>query len=162
MKALVKIWKAAGAIEKLAIAAAVVIVLILLYALLKKALKKDPTQTAVNNASDELAALATAGQVPHYSAAQFSTFSDQLEQAMSGLGTDEESIKSTMAYMQNRADVLQLIKSFGIRDYTDDKILIYNIKPFNLNQWLSAELDAADMETYVNAILKQHSIDYIF
>jgi len=49
-----------------------------------------------------------------YSLTQYDTWAAQLKQAMIGWGTDNEAIYRVFRYMKNNADVLQLIKAFGV------------------------------------------------
>lgn len=160
MNKLKDIWNKANKLEKTLMVAGVVILCILLYQFIT-GLRKPTPQTSVSNASDEISALQASGQGPHYSPSQFSTWADTLQQAMQGYGTDEDSIAAVFKYMQNKADVLQLIKTFGVRDYSDDNIF-FGSKAENLNQWLAEELNAADMQTYINTPLQQAGIDYQF
>jgi hypothetical protein len=162
VNALLKIWKESDTVVKLVIVAVFIVLVIVIYRLIKKALTKSPGQQSLNTTSDELKTLIKSGEKTNYSDAQFAAFADNLEQAMTGIGTDEEAIKKVINYLQNKADVLSLIKTFGIRDYTDDKFLMYNIKPLNLNQWFNIELGASDLETFVNQPLKQKGINYSF
>jgi hypothetical protein len=162
VNALLKIWKESDTVVKLVIVAVFIVLVIVIYRLIKKALTKSPGQQSLNTASDELKTLIKSGEKTNYSDAQFAAFADNLEQAMTGIGTDEEAIKKVINYLQNKADVLSLIKTFGIRDYTDDKFLMYNIKPLNLNQWFNIELGASDLENFVNQPLKQKGINYSF
>jgi hypothetical protein len=162
VNALLKIWKESDTVVKLVIVAVFIVLVIFIYRLIKKALTKSPGQQSLSTASDELKTLINSGEKTNYSDAQFAAFADNLEQAMTGVGTDEEAIKKVINYLQNKADVLSLIKTFGIRDYTDDKFLMYNVKPFNLNQWFGVELNASDLENFVNQPLKQKGINYSF
>jgi acetate kinase len=152
VNALLKIWKESDTVVKLVIVAVFIVLVIFIYRLIKKALTKSPGQQSLSTASDELKTLINSGEKTNYSDAQFAAFADNLEQAMT----------KVINYLQNKADVLSLIKTFGIRDYTDDKFLMYNVKPFNLNQWFGVELNASDLENFVNQPLKQKGINYSF
>jgi len=100
-------------------------------------------------------------QKPSYLPSQYGSFSDSLFEAMSGLGTDENTILSVFGKMKNTLDVLLLIQAFGIRDYTDDKVFVFNIKPMNLNQWISAELSQGYKDD-LNKILSSKGIKFQF
>jgi hypothetical protein len=98
---------------------------------------------------------------PSYNGSQYRAFADSLFEAMSGMGTDEEEIFNVFRQMKNTLDVLLLTKAFDIRDYTDDKFIIFNIKAMNLNQWLSAELSTSNKKE-LNKILSSKGIKYTF
>lgn len=167
MKKLLKIYEDAPPIGKILIILAVLVICYLIFKGLKKAFKSQTTsENTVDTASDELKQLAEAGEKPNYSASQYNTWAEALYTAMEsvngGFGTDEDAIKQVFSYMQNKADVLQLIKTFGIRPYEDDKLLMFNINDYNLNEWLSAELSASEKAEYVNNVLKSRNINYSF
>jgi hypothetical protein len=164
LKTLVKIYNDAPPIGKILLILLGCVLLYLIYNAISGLLaKKDSNVNTVNTAQGELNQLAQSGVVTTYTPNQFAAFADTLEQAMSGQGTDEDSVSDVFKYMQNKADVLQLIKSFGVRDYTDDKLFMWNIKPFNLVQWITADMpNPAERDEYINDQLKARSIDYKF
>lgn len=163
MKGLYKIYQDAPPIGKIIILLMVCVLAYLLYKLVMKVTAPTPSNQNILDAStQELGQLTQAGETATYSATQYATWADKLEQAMSGQGTDEEAIADVFHFMQNKTDVLKLIKAFGVRDYTDDKFLMWNVKPFNLNEWLNAELDADEINEYVNSKLKSKQINYTF
>lgn len=100
-------------------------------------------------------------QKQSYPPSQYGTFADALFESMTGLGTNEQEIFSVFNKMKNTLDVLFLIKAFGIREYTDDRVFIFNTKPMNLNQWLSAELSDSDKKE-LNKILSSKGINFQF
>lgn len=164
MKNLLDQFKKLPLVAKIILVVILIILLIVVYNWIKKQdflnLKKDGSDT-VANAKDELAQLSESGTSPNYSSSQFAGWSDSLQEAMEGVGTDEEVILNVFKYMKNKADVLALIKAFGIRDYTDDKFIIWNVKPFNLNQWLANELSVSNLAD-LNSLLKKEGINYTF
>lgn len=96
-----------------------------------------------------------------YNGSQYRVFADSLYEAMSGMGTDEEEVFNVFRQMKNTLDVLLLTRAFDVRDYTDDKVFIFNTKPMNLNQWLSAELSTSN-KAELNKILSSKGIKYTF
>jgi len=98
---------------------------------------------------------------PSYNCSQYRAFADSLFEAMSGMGTDEEEIFNIFRQMKNTLDILLLTKAFDIRDYTDDRVFIFNTKAMNLNQWLSAELSTSNKKE-LNKILSSKGIKYTF
>jgi len=93
--------------------------------------------------------------------AQYGAYSDALFEAMHGMGTDEDTILDVFGKMKNTIDVLYLIQAFGIRDYYDDSAFGLNVKPMNLNQWISAELSSGAKKD-LNKILSTKGIKFQF
>lgn len=81
--------------------------------------------------------------------AQFNTYASSLYAAMDGAGTDENKIYAVFRAMNTRADVLQLIKTFGVKDSQ------------TLTEWLHSDLSASEIEK-VNTILAGNNINYSF
>lgn len=81
--------------------------------------------------------------------AQFNTYASSLYAAMDGVGTDEDKIYAVFRAMNTRADVLQLIKTFGVKDSQ------------TLTEWLHGDLSASEIEK-VNTILAGNNINYSF
>lgn len=160
MKKLLKIYQDAPPFGKILLIAAVILLAYLIYKGISKALKPAPANEGqIDSAGDEIKALQESGQITHYTQSQINGFADKLFQAMDGQGTNEDQIKEVMNYMQNKADVLELIKAFGVRDYEDGFFLVYQ---YNLTQWLNEEMDEADIKEFVNDVLKAKGIDYSF
>jgi hypothetical protein len=163
MKGLWKIYDEAPPAGKTAIIILIILIMFGIAFLIWKLFKpKDAAKSSLDAASSDLHDLQNSGEQLTYSESEYHNWADSLEQAMSGLGTDEDSIAAVMKRMQSKIDVLQLIKAFGIRNYTDDKFILWNVKPLGLSAWLSLELDDSDMDKYVNSVLKKNGIDYAF
>lgn len=163
MKGLYKIYQDAPPIGKIIILLMVCVLAYILYKVVTKlTAPKDISENILDASSNEINVLSQQGETASYASSQYITWADKLQEAMSGLGTDEESIKDVFHFMQNKTDVLKLIKAFGIRDYTDDKLLIWNVKPMNLNEWISAELDATEINDLINKQLSAKQINYQF
>lgn len=136
----------------------------------KKQDEKDATQAA-QQAKKELEVLKSQGAGPTYSESQFLNWSDRLVQAMTGCGTDEDTIFSIFNSMRNEADVRQLIVSFGLRYYQPcaaTSPVSYAIWQFNdeayggeLGTWLGYDLSDSDIAN-INAILHSKGIAYQF
>lgn len=133
------------------------------YSLYKKYHKTQSEKDAEESVKESMQDIKTISQheKQSYIYSQYKAFADALFEAMSGVGTDDDAINSVFNKMKNTIDVLTLIKAFGIRDYTDDKVFVFNIKPMNLNQWISAELSNNE-KTTLNNILKSKKIKYQF
>lgn len=157
---LYKIYQDAPPLGKILLIVGVILLAYLIYKGLQKLFTPSPTnQGQQKSAAEELKDLAQAGEVTHYTESQMKGFADKLFKAMDGQGTDEEQIKAVFKYMQNKADVLELIKAFGVREYEDGLFVSYD---YNLTEWLNEELDQADIQEYVNKPLKDAGINYTF
>ena len=77
-----------------------------------------------------------------YSLSQYNEWANALYSAMFMSGTDEEVIYRIMGYMKNNADVLQLIKSFGVRKAGWGQSFLGD---GTLTEWLSDELDTTEI-----------------
>jgi hypothetical protein len=77
-----------------------------------------------------------------YPLSVYETYAQDLYGAMYRFGTDEDTIFRIMGYMKNDADVLQLIKAYGVRPAGGSQLFIGN---GTLNEWFSDELDTTDI-----------------
>lgn len=77
-----------------------------------------------------------------YPLSVYETYAQDLYGAMYQFGTNEDTIFRIMGYMKNDADVLQLIKAFGVRPAGGSQLFIGNA---TLNEWFSDELDTTDI-----------------
>lgn len=98
---------------------------------------------------DEIKALEKEGITPTLSASQINSYALKLYRAMDGAGTDEEQVFSVFNAMGNDADVLNLIKAFGLKE--DE----------NLSQWLADDFSQSDLDK-INNILASKNIEYRF
>lgn len=80
---------------------------------------------------------------------QLNTYASSLYVAMNGMGTDEDKIYNVFRAMGTRSDVLQLIKTFGVKDSE------------TLTEWLYADLSAKEIDK-INSILANNNINYQF
>lgn len=58
-------------------------------------------------------------QIASYSPSQMKTFSDVLERAMRGVGTDDDAVKKVFTRMNHDLDIMLLIEAYGVRDNED-------------------------------------------
>lgn len=93
-----------------------------------------------------------------YPLSNYSLMADQLQSAMFDAGTDENTIYSVMAKLKNPKDLLQLIKSFGLRTYYQ---FGWPQGKYNLGQWFQEELSDSEKDK-INQILAGNSINYQF
>ena len=90
-----------------------------------------------------------------YEQTQYVSFADKLEQELNSTFIDENSIYSVFSKMRNKSDLIQLIKSFGMRRmkwYWGDS---------SLNMWINTKLETPEIAT-INDTLSRNSIDYQF
>ena len=80
---------------------------------------------------------------------QFNGYASTLYSAMKGVGTNETRIYEVFEKMNTRSDVLQLIKTFGVKD------------SMTLNEWFMDDLSAKEINK-INQILVSRQIDYKF
>lgn len=90
-----------------------------------------------------------------YELSQYATLADRLETAMYGATDDEDAVYSVFSKLRNRADLLQLISSFGKRR------IFLTIGDSNLSTWIYHRLNKSEVEK-VNEILSRNAIDYQF
>jgi len=128
----------------------------------KDAIENKDEKKEVKDVKDDLKDLEKDGKGKTLSDSQISGFANTLKIAMDGYQTDEESIGKVFASMNNDADVLSLIKSYGIQTISSGR---FNTEPDlvgTLPQALNSELDSTEMNTYVTAPLIRKGIAYRF
>jgi hypothetical protein len=137
----------------------------------KELREKREAEIGAREAEKELVELKRKGVSPSYSLSQYEGFAQKLAQAMDDCGTTESSIISVFKSMKNKADVLSLIKAFGVRYYTPciaSQPISYsrwllNDKTFggSLQSWLEYDLTSGEISD-INKILESNKIDYKF
>ncbi len=122
-----------------------------------------PAGTLPTTAGNDLATLHSQGQDPTITASEAETYASELASAFEGCGTDEAAVMSVFRNMRNKADVLFLISTFGVRSYQgcfDGPIWKEDVD-YNLGQALSSELGSSDIAS-INDILAGNGIDFKF
>jgi len=89
-----------------------------------------------------------AGERLSYSESQYKAFADKLYVAMKGVGTDTNAVYSVFNAMNNKADVLKLVTTFGLRDGE------------TLTEWMGGEWRLSVAQ--INKTLSLKGIDYQF
>lgn len=84
-----------------------------------------------------------------YPQTQYNAYASTLYKAMKGAGTDENAIYSVFRNMLTRSDVLNLIRTYGVKDSE------------NLNEWLLSELSTSEIDK-INKILAGNDVNYKF
>lgn len=147
-------------------------VLFQLYKTLKEKADKKQAEDFKKEAKKELDILKAQGVKPSYSPSQYESFSSKIVVALDGCGSDEQAVYSVFAAIKNKADLLNLISSFGVRYYqpcllTDpisrgfDYIGIGQKYGGNLSTWLTYDLDKFEIDR-INNMLSSKGIDYKF
>lgn len=113
-------------------------------------------------ADQQLQQLAQQGITPTMSSAEFEGLASKIVVAVDDCGTDENAIYSAFGYLQNQADLMQLIKTYGVRSYKGcfEGSYFGNVQ-HNLSETLTGELSESELST-LNNILLQEGINYKF
>lgn len=144
------------------------------YTIYKNSQKKKGLKQANKlgqDASKEVVELRKQGITPSYGQSQYESFCLKLVLSMDGCGSDEQSIYNVFEAMKNKADVLTLIKTFGVRFYQPCAASspisytkwLYDNESFGggLSTWLSYDLTDGEIQK-INSILSKKSIDFKF
>lgn len=130
-----------------------------------KLTKKVEEKKQLIGATNELNAinqeLENIQQPASFSQAQYNSWANALFIAMDGFGSDENSIYNIFKLLKNNADLLQLIKAFGIREISSGK---FNPEPNvkgTLIQCITSELNAYEISK-INSILDKSGITFKF
>ncbi len=101
------------------------------------------------DAAGEKAALAAQGMKATYSKSQYNTFADQLEAAMRGWGTDEETIWMVLRKIKNDIDFINLDQAYGLRE-SDGRM-------WDLATWMRGDLSTNEIKK-ANSILSNNGV----
>ena len=72
-------------------------------------------------------------------------FANTLYSAMNSAGTDEQTIYSTIGRINNKDDMLLVIKTFGMKRYWLGERALFMGEPLNLIGWLRAEFSNSEI-----------------
>ncbi len=143
----------------------------ILYREWKKNQEVKEANAAADAAAKHLRDLAAQGVVPTHDASQLEVYSQQLVEAMTGCGTDEDSIHRVFRQMNNDADVAALIVQFGVRYYqpcawtSPVSFAIWEVNDQayggGLPTWFGFDLSDSEIED-INYILTTKGITYKF
>ncbi len=109
---------------------------------------KRDSKAQVNAAEDDLAGLIKNGVKPTLSNSQLQLISNNLFTAMNGYGTNEDAVIHEFAKINNEADMLALIKTYGTKTLSSGS---YNPAP-NFTGSLTAALAEELSDTYIAAL----------
>ena len=130
-------------------------------------------QNTIDNANSDLSKLQTEGMQASYIGDQYSTWANELQEAMNSCGQDgwEQTVFGVFNQMKNLVDVLALISAFGVqtlnpcwyRHPVNEIESWFTSTSFsgNLNWWLQQCLSTQDFAT-INAQLASQGINYTF
>lgn len=93
--------------------------------------------------------------IRNYADDYYAKLADDLEAAMKGAGTREDTVYSVFGQMKSNADCEALIEAFGKRKYSNSR------GKLNLYSWISAELKRKEREK-INTTLRNKHITYSF
>lgn len=130
MKGFQEFWHGLTSIQKMVFVIISLIVLWFLITTIKS--RMSVVKNQIENKS-EVQILKEKGVQPSYTYDKYAGWSDELDTAMRGGGTDEDRVFRIFGYMNNDMDFIQLYKAFGVRDGED------------LNGWLKGDLSATDI-----------------
>lgn len=114
-----------------------------------------------NAVSNDLSQLISSGKGPTLPPSQISGLANTLFQAMDGYNTDERAIYSVFVKVKNDADVLAIIKAYGIRELSSGK---FNPEPNlkgSLTEAFTSELNRNEI-AQLNMILAKKAIKHRF
>lgn len=120
--------------------------------------KKNSNQDTADQIDTEAEAAESQGLPLSYPLSNYFLFADTLQSAMFDLGTNESKIYAIFNKLNNARDLLQLIKSFGLRPYYQ---FGWNQGNYNLGQWFGEELSITEYNK-INQILQDKGINYQF
>lgn len=126
-------------------------------------LRKDNANSQLGqDAATDLKTLHDQGIDPTITATQAEDFASTIVTAANDCGTDEDAMYAVMQQLQNQADVLFLIQTYGVRQYKgcfDGDYFSYH--SYNLAQTLTTELSGSEL-AHLNSILSSKGIAYQF
>lgn len=134
------------------ISLAVITVIVVVIVIIVKKRKKKQQDATDQEANERLLGLMNSeiqSDEITLTQAQFNACVNKLVAAMSGWGTNEAKVYEVFEEMNTRSDVLQLIKTFGVKESQ------------NLNEWLHDDLNTNEI-AHINQILSTKNINYMF
>lgn len=142
-----------------------------IYSYFKEKADIAEANTQADQADADLKKLAAKGIFPSYVESQYEGLSQTLVQAMTGCGSDEDMVIGVFEIMKNDADVLMLVKAFGVRFYqpclwwspVSYSIWLANDHAFGggISTWLGYDLSQYWINK-INTLLASKGISYQF
>lgn len=135
-------------VKTIVIIVIVIIVLFIAYTQYKKWQKTKKSKEFTSQADKEIVA-----ETQTFSESDYKAMADKLEQAMKGLGTDNDAVLQVLASLKTKSDWLSLVSAFGIRE---SGVWPGNFSG-NLIEWLSDELGGGARQR-VNFVLQKFGV----
>ncbi|MGH2642309.1 MAG: hypothetical protein ACRDE2_00045 [Chitinophagaceae bacterium] len=136
-----------------------------IYAGLKAAKLHNTEGMVASQSVSDLNYLIKNNIAPSYLDSQYETWSDELVNAFSGCGVDFGTVLSVFNNLQNEADLVKLISTYGTRNYNKCMSWIYifgsGIKNYSLPSAIGDKL-SADQINQIDNILATKGIKYRF
>ena len=132
-----------------------------IYSGIKESMETAKLKKEVKDVDKEIEELKESNIKPTLTSAQLSIMAGQLETSFQEAGTDEDQIKRVFEQLKNDADLLMLIKKYGVRTIRSPYMWQADFKG-TLGQTLSEEMTQSDIEEYVNSVLKKKGIKFSF
>jgi predicted metalloprotease len=142
----------------------IVVVLFIAYKIYKKVsdVQMGSDKEDVKDTQQELNALIQGGTRPSYGQSQFSQWASTLRQSFDGCGTDNKVWENVFKSMRNKADVLALIATYGVRTYDGCNWEgDFNDKTGGLTAALNDELSSSEISK-INTMLSNKNITFQF
>lgn len=142
-----------------------VIVVAKIYKGIKNKIAENNAMLEAQQSASDLKDLIGMGVNPTYPNSQYESWSNQLVQAFTGCGTDVDAVYSIFKNIQNEADILKLISTYGIRPYDKCMHWIYlfggGVQNLSLPGAMTSELSSSDIDN-INNLLASKGIKYRF
>ena len=131
----------------------------LIYKGVKVALTKSSPSS--QQAQDDLKVLSNQGVRPSYPDTQFSSWAEQLHEALKFTFTDEDAVYRVFGFMKNDADVIKLIQAYGLRPEIGTTFVSWFDTDMTLPQQIGSAM-TTDEIAEINKILASKRIKFRF
>lgn len=132
-----------------------------IYSGLKNAKAMANSNALASSAENDLKFAINQGIRPNYQNSQYEAWASALQSAFDGCGTDTGTVFSIFEQLQNQADLLKLISTYGTRKYNRCIGWLTGSNSYSLSQAITSELSQNNIDT-LNNILDKKNINYKF
>jgi hypothetical protein len=139
------------------------IILFTIYGNIKKTINRKKLNQLATDAGKDLQKLSQQGIRPTITQTQAQAFAATLVSAFDDCGTDEDAVYRVMALLKNDADLLFLIKVYGLREFKGcfKGSNYFGSEELSLPGAITYEMSSSEVSK-VNAILQKTGINYKF
>ncbi len=137
------------------------IILFTVYNNVKKTINRKKLNQIATDAGKDLQKLSQQGIRPTITQTQAQTYSATLVSAFDECGTDEDAVYRVMSLLKNDADMLFLIKVYGLRQFKGCFSSYFSNEDLSLPAAISYEMSSSEVSK-LNAILQKTGINYKF